>query len=195
MRQVRKEFEQVHQLISVDIANHSWSARIRRRSDGTLRRWRGDRLWWSGLRQRVPMRRTRHAALWRYPAVFFHHHAALDRVYTRFARPETLFARRAREGGVCHHVARRRARGAARRARPAAGSLPPRAAQSAQHARVPARRARQARERGRHERARLERERPNAAPSGARPAARRRRPAGARQLPRQLVSRPSLVAQ
>jgi hypothetical protein len=179
------------------------------------------------------MRRARDAALRRDPADFFHHCAALDRVYTASiitggrrqlagqpsaacpltsatlicGQPTALPAARcegAREGGVCHHVARRRARGAARRARPAAGNPPP-AAQSARQARAHARHARRVHERARLERqrlegerlekARLEKARPSAAPSGAPRAARRRRPAAAQQQLRQQPPRVShLVA-
>jgi len=212
------------------IANQLWCARVRRRRHATLGRRDGDRLRRSGLRQWVPTRRAWHAALRRYPADFFHHCAALDRVYTasiitggrrqlagsppapcpltsatlicgqRTALP-AAGCEGAREGGVCHHVARRRARGAARRARPAAGNPPPPAAQSARHARAQAPHARRVHERARLERARLERERlererPNAAPSAApRPARLRRLAAAPQQLrQQQRVSRPSLVA-
>ena len=58
----------------------------------------------------------------------FRYHVTADTCWYLIPIPETLFASRAREGGVCHHVARRRARGAARRARPAPGSPRPRAA-------------------------------------------------------------------
>ena len=44
-RQVRKKFEQVHQLISMNITNNAWSARIGPRSDAALGRCSGDRLW------------------------------------------------------------------------------------------------------------------------------------------------------
>ena len=201
------------------ITNHLRFARVRRRSDAPLGRWHGDRLGRSRLRQRIATRCAWHAARRRDPADFFHHCAALDRVYTasiitggrrqlagsppapcpltsatlicgqRTALP-AAGCEGAREGGVCHHVARRRARGAARRARPAAGNPPPPAAQSARHARAQAPHARRV-----HERARLERERPNAARSGAPRAARLRRSAAAQQqLPQQPRVRRPLVA-
>jgi len=211
------------------ITNHLRFARVRRRGDAPLGRWHGDRLGRSRLRQRIATRCAWHAARRRDPADFFHHCAALDRVYTasiitggrrqlagsppapcpltsatlicgqRTALP-AAGCEGAREGGVCHHVARRRARGAARRARPAAGNPPPPAAQSARHARAQAPHARRVHERARLERARLERERlererPNAARSGAPRAARLRRPAAAQQqLPQQPRVRRPLVA-
>jgi hypothetical protein len=78
----------------MNIANDAWSARIGPRSDAALGRCSGDRLWWAGLRQRVPAWRPRHATLWRDPAVFFHHRATLDRVYTASAKnPDTGWVR------------------------------------------------------------------------------------------------------
>ena len=212
------------------IWNDLWSARVRRRGDAPLGRRHGDRLRRSRLRQRIATRCAWHAARRRDPADFFHHCAALDRVYTasiitggrrqlagsppapcpltsatlicgqRTALP-AAGCEGAREGGVCHHVARRRARGAARRARPAAGNPPPPAAQSARHARAQARRGRPVRERARLEkerlvRERLVRERPNAAPSAAPRRARLHQLAAGRQVrQQQAVRRPNLVAQ
>lgn len=93
-----------------------------------------------------------------------------------------VVASRAREGGVCHHVARRRARRAAR-VRHAAGSPLRRAARSARHARVQGHLGRRPHARAQLERARarLERHRPNAAPSGVRRAENLQRPGVARQ--------------
>jgi len=64
------------------IGHQSRSARVRRRGDAPLRRWYGDRLRRSRLRERRATRRARHASFRRDPADFFRHCAVLDRVYT-----------------------------------------------------------------------------------------------------------------
>ena len=173
------------------------SARVGPRRDPTFRRCGGDRLRRGRLCQRVSMRRARHTAIARY-GTFFRHCVALDRVYTPVGERG---ASEAREGGICHHVARRRARGAANRVHRAAGSRARNrrgAARSvlaaggpAQHGRPAHGRAR--RERERLERERLEREQPNAAPSAARRAG-RQRPAVVESKGRPRASRRNLPA-
>jgi hypothetical protein len=109
-------------------------------------------------------------------------------------------ASEAREGGICHHVARRRARGAANRVRRAAGSRARGrrgAARSVLAAGGPAHHGRPAHGRARRERERLEREQPNAAPSAAPSAARRagrQRPAVVESKGRPRASRRNLPA-
>jgi len=126
--------------------------------------------------------------------VLFRHCVALDRVYTPVGERG---ASEAREGGICHHVARRRARGAANRVHRAAGSRARNrrgAARSVLAARGPAHHGKPAHGRARRERERLEREQPNAAPSAARRAG-RQRPAVVESKGRPRASRRNFPAQ
>jgi len=169
------------------------SAWVGPRRDPTFRRCGGDRLRRGRLCQRVSMRRARHTAIARY-GTFFRHCVALDRVYTPVGERG---ASEAREGGICHHVARRRARGAANRVHRAAGSRARNrrgAARSVLAAGGPAHHGKPAHGRARRERERLEREQPNAAPSAARRAG-RQRPAVVESKGRPRASRRNFPAQ